>query len=121
MKLGLGLTLWFILATPALAAPTDGFAAFWPTFAAAAAKDDARALASMVVQGPGLGDAAGSFAKLHKDYLGPSARRCLAKAEPRRDADGQGAPTYEAFCGQIIYVFSKVGGAWKLTDLGAND
>jgi hypothetical protein len=109
------------LATPALAKPADGFAAFWGAFATAAANDDTKALASMVVIGPGLGDAGTSFAKLHREYLGPAARRCLVKAKPLRDVDGQGAVTYEAFCGQVIYVFSKPGDAWKLTDLGAND
>jgi hypothetical protein len=121
MKLILAATLSVLLATPALAAPADGFAAFWPTFAAAAGKDDAKALASMVALGPGLGDAGGSFAKFHAVNLGPAARRCLAKAKPTRDVDPQGTLTYAAFCGQMIYVFTKVGGAWKLTDLGAND
>ena len=109
------------LASPALANPADGFADFWSAFAAAAAKDDTKALASMVVIGPGLGDAGTSFAKLHSEYLGPAARRCLVKAKPLRDVDGQGAVTYAAFCGQIIYVFSRPDDAWKLTDLGAND
>ena len=109
------------LATPAMAARADGFAAFWTSFAAAAANDDAKALASMTVLGPGLGDNGGSFAKFHAASLGPAARRCLAKAKPARDIDPQGAVSYSAFCGEVIYVFSKVSGAWKLTDLGAND
>jgi hypothetical protein len=53
--------------------------------------------------------------------LGPKVRRCLAKAKPVRDVDLQGNLNYFAFCGEIIYVFSKTGGTWKLTDLGAND
>ena len=105
------LALVLAAAPVARATPTDGFGAFWASFAAAA-KDDAKALASMVVLGPGLGDAGGSFAKLHRAALGPAARRCLAKAKPVRDVDPQGA---------VIYVFTKPGGAWKLTDLGAND
>jgi hypothetical protein len=118
---GMTVALALALAAPALAKPADGFAAFWSAFSAAAAKDDAKALASMVVMGPGLGDGGTSFAKLHREYLGPVARRCLIKAKPLEQDDGQGAPTYEAFCGQIIYVFSKPAGAWKLTDLGSND
>ena len=121
MKVGLGLALSLVLAMPALAAPPDGFAAFWPTFAAAAAKDDRKALASMVALGPSLGDSGASFAKFHAASLGPAARRCLAKAKPVRDVDPRGAVTYSAFCGEVIYVFSKAGGGWKLTDLGAND
>ena len=121
MKLGLGAALSLVLAMPALAAPADGFAAFWPVFTAAAAKDDAKALASMVALGPGLGDNGGSFAKFHAANLTPATRRCLAKAKPVRDVDPQGAVSYSAFCGEVIYVFSKTGGGWKLTDLGAND
>ncbi len=123
MRIQLGLTLALCLAAtaPALATPTDGFAAFWPSFATAAAKDDSRALASMTVLGPGLGESGGSFARFHAASLKPAARRCLAKAKPVRDVDPQGAVSYSAFCGEVIYVFTKPAGAWKLTDLGAND
>jgi hypothetical protein len=105
----------------AMGAPADGFAVFWPSFAAAAAKDDTKALASMIVLGPALGDTGASFARFHATNLGPKARRCLAKAKPTRDVDPQGAVSYSAFCGEVIYSFSKVGGGWKLTDIGPND
>jgi hypothetical protein len=121
MKLGLAVVLACTLATPALAARADGFAAFWPNFAAAVARDDARALATMVALGPGLGDNGGSFARFHAANLGSEARRCLAKVKPARDVGPHGAVSYSAFCGEVIYVFSKVDGVWKLTDLGAND
>jgi hypothetical protein len=91
MKIGLSVTATLFLATSALAAPADGFAAFWPAFAAAAAKDDSKALASMTALGPGLGDNGSSFAKFHAANLGPAARRCLAKAKPAWDLDRQGA------------------------------
>ena len=111
----------FAAAAPAFAAG-DGFAAFWPTFQAAVAKDDRAALASMVVLGPGLDQAEPlTFAKAHSDLFGPAARKCLAKAKAVRDVDGQGQVTYGAFCGQVIYTFSRRGGAWKLTDAGPND
>jgi hypothetical protein len=108
-------------ATPALAAG-DGFTAFWQAFQAAAAKNDRAALAGMVV----LSDRYGTgkpetFAKFHSDSLGPAARRCLAKAKPVRDVDGTGQVNYSAFCGEVIYNFDRSSGAWKLTDVGAND
>jgi hypothetical protein len=121
IQLGLSVTLCLAATPPALAAPADGFAAFWPTFAAAAAKDDSKALAPMVALGPGLGDNGGSFARFHAANLGSAPRRCLAKAKPLRDVDPQGGVSYSAFCGEVIYVFSRVGGRWMLTDLGAND
>ena len=115
------LALAAAIAAPAMAAPADGFAAFWPTFAAAAAKDDTKALASMIVLGPGLGDDITTFAKAHAAFLGPKARRCLAKAKLDRQVDPEGTLSYSAYCGQVIYGFTKSGGAWKLTDLSPDD
>src|SRR5271156_5709200 len=118
MRSGLGVLLALTLATPivaATAAPADGFATFWTGFAAAVAKDDQPALASMIKLGPALGDSGGTFAKFHAGALGPGVRRCLAKAKPVRDVDPQGGASYSAFCGEVIYVFSRSAGAWKLT------
>ena len=123
--------LWFrmaaailvMTAAPAQAAPANDFATFWPKFIAAVANDDQATLASMTRLGPGLGDDSATFAKFHAAHLGPAARRCLAKARPVRDVDPSsgGEYNYSAFCGQVIYGFSKTAGAWKLTDLGVND
>jgi hypothetical protein len=109
------------IAAPAPATPADGFAAFWPSFTAAAAKDDTKTLATMIVLGPGLGDDIETFAKAHAAFLGPKARRCLAKAKPDRQVDPEGTLSYSAYCGQVIYGFTKSGGAWKLTDLSPAD
>ena len=35
--------------------------------------------------------------------------------------DGTGEVNYSAFCGELDFVFTRSGGAWKLTDIGAND
>jgi hypothetical protein len=122
IRLGVVAALAVALAAPTVAAPDDGFAAFWPTFQAAIAKDDTKALAAMIALGPNLGEDGASFAKFHAGELGPKVRRCLAKAKPDRDVDGLGNVNYSAFCGgEIIYGFTKTGGVWKLTDLGAND
>jgi hypothetical protein len=107
---------------PARAAD-DGFAAFWSKFAAAAAKDDKAALAAMTTLGPGIddNDTPLTFDKVHSLYLRPAARRCLAKAKPQSQVDGTGATTYAAFCGQVIYVFSKTASAWRWTDTSPDD
>ena len=106
----------------ALAAGGDGFAAFWQSFQAAAAKDDRAALAGMVVLSERLDQAEPlTFAKFHNDQLGPAARKCLAKAKAVRAVDGEGQVNYSAFCGETIYTFYRTGGAWKLTDVGVND
>jgi hypothetical protein len=106
----------------AAAAPDDGFAAFYKTFAAAIAKDDRPALAGMVELSAGLDDNGKpmTFAKLHHAVLGPAARRCLAKGEPSSNG-GAGPPDYGVTCGQTIYVFSKTKAGWRLTDLSAAD
>jgi hypothetical protein len=122
IRLGVIAALAVMVAAPAVAAPDDGFAAFWPAFQAAAAKDDAKALASMIALGPNLGEDGVSFAKFHAGELGPKVRRCLAKAKPDRDVNPQGDVLYSAYCGgEIIYGFTKTGGVWKLTDLSPND
>ena len=107
---------------PAIAATGDGFATFWQAFTTALTKDDQPALAKMVVLSDRLNQAPGlTFAKFHHDYLGPKTRSCLAKQKPVRDVDGTGAVNYSAFCGELDFVFSQAGGAWKLTDIGPND
>jgi hypothetical protein len=110
------------VSAPARAAD-DGFAAFWKAFSAAVGKDDKTALAAMTTLSPGLddNDTPLTFAKVHAALLGPAARKCLAKAKPRRDIDGNGDPEYGVFCGHTIYSFSKVGGAWSLTGSGPDD
>jgi outer membrane protein W len=109
-------------AVPAMAAASDGFAAFWQAFSVALTKDDQAALAKMVVLSDRLNQAPGlTFTKFHHDYLGPKTRSCLARQKPVRDVDGTGAVNYSAFCGQLDYVFTREGGAWKLTDIGPND
>jgi len=122
----LGLTvaaLAVLVAGAAQAAAADDFGGFWKAFAAAVAKDDQAALASMTALGPGLDPniTPMTFAGFHAAHLKPAARRCLAKGKPVRDVGGDGVVTYEVFCGEVIYGFSRTASGWKLTDLGAND
>jgi len=116
-RVGLALALAVATSVPAMAAPGDGFSAFWPKFAAAAARDDAKALASMTVLSSEFGEDS-SFAKLHADLLRPEARRCLAKAKPDYDA---GSTSYNVVCRQMIYVFTKAAGGWKFTSISPDD
>ena len=108
-----------VAATPVLAAtPNDGFAAFWPTFAAAAGKDDQATLKQLVQLDPSI---VGSFAQAHALYFKPAQRKCLAKAHPDRDVDQTGQVNYGVFCGNLIYVFTKTTAGWRLTDLSPDD
>jgi hypothetical protein len=103
------------VAAPALAADA-GFAGFWKVFTAAVAKDDKPALAKMVVLSE-MGDWSSSFAAFHAGGLKPAARRCLLKAKPDRDGEGN----YNVNCGDLIYGFSKAGGVWKLAYVSPDD
>jgi len=116
-RAGLAVALAFAAATPAVAAPNDGFRAFWAAFAAAAAKDDVKALASMTVMSSEFGEDS-TFAKLHADLLRPEARRCIAKAKPDYDA---GSSSYNVVCRQMLYVFTKAAGGWKFTSISPDD
>ncbi len=117
VRAGLALALALAAGAPAMAAPGDGFAAFWARFAAAAAKDDARALESMTVMSAEFGEDS-TFAKLHADLLRPAARRCIAKAKPDFDT---GSGSYGVVCRQMIYVFTKAAGGWKFTSISPDD
>jgi hypothetical protein len=112
-----------IVATAPARAADDGFAAFWSKFAAAAGKDDKAALASMTTLSPALdnNDTPLTFATVHAILLKPAARRCLAKAKPVSQVDGTGALTYSAFCGHVIYGFSRTRGVWRWTDSSPDD
>jgi hypothetical protein len=120
---GVALAMAFCAGAPVRAATDDGFAAFWKKFAAAAAKDDQAALASMTTLNPGLddNDKPLTFAKVHAALLGPAARKCLAKAKPDSEVDGNGDTEYGVFCGHTIYSFSKTAGVWSLTGSGPDD
>ena len=121
MRLAAALAFGLALAAPAFAAPDDGFAAFWKVFAAAVAKDDAAALEKLTVLGPGLDQDDKTFAGFHAHVLDRKARRCLAAAKPKGDPNGAGQMEYAAFCGQIIFGFSRTAGGWKLTDISPDD
>jgi hypothetical protein len=119
MKIGTGIALALALAaaSPAVAAGDDRFKAFWAGFAAAAAKDDVKALARMTVLSSEFGEDS-TFAKLHADLLRPEARRCIAKAKPDYDA---GSASYNVVCRQMLYVFTKAAGSWKFTSISPDD
>lgn len=100
-------------------AESTNFQTFWKAFSMAAARDDRAALQAMTKFPFVFDDApreAGDFNKIYKVLFDSKARACLAKALPRKDRD-----SYDAFCGEVIYVFSKEGGAWRFSDFSPND
>jgi hypothetical protein len=95
------------------------FTAFWIKFKAAVAKSDKGGVADLtklpfMIENQDLDRAA--FIKQYGSLFTPRVRRCFARAKPTKDQDA-----YEIFCGQQIFLFGKVDGVYKFTEIGVND
>lgn len=95
------------------------FNAFWIKFKAAVARNDKGGVADMtklpfMLDSKDL-DRAG-FIKQYSSLFTPRMRRCFARAKPTRDQDA-----FEIFCGKQIFLFGKVNGVYKFTEIGVND
>jgi len=95
------------------------FTAFWIKFKAAVARRDKGAVADLtklpfMIESTDL-DRAG-FIKQYGLLFTPRVRRCFARARPTKDQDA-----YEIFCGEQIFLFGKVDGSYKFTEIGVND
>jgi hypothetical protein len=95
------------------------FNAFWIKFKAAVARNDKPAVADMtnlpfMIDGKDL-DRAG-FIKQYSSLFTLKMRRCFARARPSRDQDSM-----EIFCGEQIFLFAKVDGVYRFTEIGVND
>ena len=101
-------------------AKTDpAFTAFWVKFKAAVARNDKPAVADMtklpfMLNSKDLDRA--TFIKQYNSLFTLKMRRCFARAKPSRDEDAM-----EIFCGQQIFLFAKVDGVYKFTEIGVND
>lgn len=105
-------------AHPVAAQPAkETFAQFWTRFKAALARDDRQAVASMTKFRTG-----DTTYMTDKEFLAKwygelrRERRCFARAKPVKDQE-----SYSVFCGERIFVFERIEGAWKFVDIGAND
>jgi hypothetical protein len=92
---------------------------FWTKFKTAVAKNDKEAVASMtrlpfLFQSREL--AKPGFIQKFDAIFGLRVKRCFAKATLVKEGDG-----FEVFCGQQIFLFEKVGGVYKFTEIGVND
>jgi hypothetical protein len=95
------------------------FTTFWIKFKAAVARNDKTAVADMtrlpfMLNSKNV-DRAG-FIKQYGSLFTPKIRRCFARAKPSKDQE-----IMEIFCGQQIFVFAKVDGVYKFTEIGVND
>ncbi len=95
------------------------FNAFWIKFKAAVARNDKGSVADLtrlpfMLDGKDL-DRAG-FTKQYGSLFTTRVRRCFARAKLTKDQNN-----YEIFCGQQIFLFGKVDGVYKFTEIGVND
>ncbi|MBX9567813.1 MAG: hypothetical protein K2X77_02920 [Candidatus Obscuribacterales bacterium] len=119
MRILLSLLLVSFLGLIQTASAGDEFSAFWVQFKAAVKKRDKNALASMTKL-PFLYNSKNlqktQFISKIDEILPAKLANCFAKEKPVADAG-----SYSAFCGEQIYVFSKVNGKYMFTDIGVND
>jgi len=126
MKLLSAATLAFlILINPAAGAeikPKAGsFPAFWVQFKAAVAKGDKAAIAEMtkfpfVYLTNQLSKT--DFINQCGAIFGKKTQRCFSNAKPAKEDNRE---SYSVFCGEFIFVFEKVNGEYRFTDIGEND
>jgi hypothetical protein len=95
------------------------FNTFWIRFKAAVARNDKAAVADMtklpfMLESKSL-DRAG-FIKQYSSLFTPKMRRCFARARLSKDQEAM-----EIFCGDEIFLFAKVSGVYKFTEIGVND
>jgi hypothetical protein len=116
--------LLLILLVPSFAqsgakALDPAFAAFWAKFKAAVAKDDKEAVATMTKL-PFFFDSKeqkrDGLLKIYDKLFTARVKKCFATAKPVKDDD-----SYEIFCGKSIYLFGKVNGSYKFTEIGVDD
>jgi hypothetical protein len=98
------------------------FTAFWVQFRTAVAKNDKEAIAEMTklpfVYGTSKPLSKADFIKECSALFDQKTRKCFSKAKPIKEDDRD---SYSVFCGEEIFVFAKVNGEYRFTDIGMND
>jgi len=103
------------------AAEARSFAAFWDQFKTAVAKNHKEAIAEMTKLPFPYGSkqlSKADFIKECGELFNQKTRRCFSKAKPIKEHDRD---SYSVFCGEEIFVFEKVNGEYRFTDIGMND
>ena len=126
MRTFLATTLFLFVLVPQLLEAKDPpppaeFAAFWKEFKSAVAKNDKEAVVAL--SDVSLFRRNGQFSKeaFLKEYpflFRRDVRECLATAKPEKETHRD---SYLVGCGEEIFYFGKVNGAYRFTDIGMND
>ena len=124
MRTFLAATLFLFLLVPQLLEgkdpppPAESFAAFWKEFQSAVARNDKEAVAAATKLPFMAQQSKADFIRDYPSYFTKEVKKCLATAKPVKAEDRD---TYSVFCGEEIFGFEKVNGAYKFTDIGMND
>lgn len=92
----------------------DDFTAFWDAFSAAAASDDAAAVAELTAFPflfEGEQRSRAEFAPVYSSLFDRGARGCLTGSRPEPE-DGR----YVVACGPTVFVFGEAGGTWRFVE-----
>lgn len=95
------------------------FNAFWTKFKTAVVKSDKQTVASLTklpFMLDGKTATKQQFIAKYDSLFPKGTAACFKKEKPSLDQS-----IYEVFCGEQIYIFSKVNGKWMFTEIGVND
>jgi hypothetical protein len=110
------------VASPALQAEFD---AFFVKFRAALKANDAAAVTAMTrlpfEHDQSYPDAAQFRAKGYPAIFTAKNRTCLQRQRAVYDRDGENNDSYFVFCGQNIFIFTKMPSGFLFKEIGAND
>jgi len=103
-------------------APKEPFPTFWARFKTAVARDDRKAVVAATdlrffnQNKLAKHQAKAAFIRDYPSFFTKKVKKCFATAKPVLDRD-----SYFVFCGEEIFVFEKVNGAYKFTSIDMND
>ena len=124
MRTFLATTLFLFLLVPQLLEAeeppprAESFATFWADFKSAVARNDKEAVAAATKLPFMAQQSKADFIRDYPSYFTKEVKKCLATAKPVKATDRD---TYSVFCGEEIFGFEKVNGAYKFTSIGMND
>jgi hypothetical protein len=109
-------------ASPALQKEFNGFIA---KFRAALKANDSAAVAGMTrlpfMKDSSIRDAAQFREKIYKGDFTAKNRACIRRSKAVYDRDGLNNDNYFIFCGELIFVFTKMPAGFLFTEIGLDD
>lgn len=112
-------------AEKAPAAVQAEFTAFFARFKAALNANDSAAVAGLAKlpfqNDPAAGTVAQFQETVYKESFSKTTRACLQRGKAIYARDQQNNDTYDIFCDELIFTFTKLPGGFLLTDIGVND